>query len=71
MVMRFDDARHWVSIYRARFQSDAPALEFRICTKFKPETAEIPHDVPGSAMYPRGFIVKLIKAKIAMLFNAP
>jgi len=69
MVMEFDDARHWVCIYRARFQSDAPALEFRICTKFTLETAEIPNDVPGYAMYPLGLLVKLLEAKIAMIFS--
>jgi len=71
MVMRFDDARHWVALYRARFESEAPALEFRICTKFKSATAAIPNDVPRSAMYPPGLIVKLIKAKIAMILSAP
>ncbi len=69
MVMRFDDARHWVCVYRARFQDDAPAPEFRICTKFKPVDAQIPDDVPSSAMYPGRFAMKLMKAKIAMLFN--
>jgi hypothetical protein len=69
MLMKFADARHWVSVYRARFQSDVPALEFRICTKFKSDTAEIPNDVPSSAMYPPGLLVKLLKAKIAMVFG--
>ena len=39
MVMRFDDAKHWVPIYRARFQGDLPPLQWRICTKFKPANA--------------------------------
>ena len=26
MVMRFDDAKHWVPIYRSRFQGDMPPL---------------------------------------------
>ena len=33
MYMAFDDARHWVSAYRARFVGDVPPLEMRICTK--------------------------------------
>ncbi len=37
MVMRFDDAKHWTPMYRARFQADVPALKFRICTKFAPQ----------------------------------
>lgn len=69
MVMRFDDARHWVSVYRARFQGDVPPLEWRICTKFKPEGAEVPTDVPSSAMYPAGFGWKLLTSKLSMLLH--
>lgn len=69
MVMRFDDAKHWVPVYRARFQDDVPPLQWRICAKFKPDVAEIPTDVPSSAMYPAGFIWKLLTSKISMLFG--
>ncbi len=69
MVMKFDDARHWVSVYRARFRGDIPPLQFRICTKFRPENGKIPNDVPSSAMYPFGLLVKLMTAKIAMLLR--
>jgi hypothetical protein len=69
MVMRFDDAKHWVPVYRARFQDDMPPVQWRICTKFKPENAIIPTDVPSSAMYPAGFMWKLLTSRIAMLFD--
>jgi hypothetical protein len=69
MVMRFDDARHWIPIYRARFQGDIPPLQWRICTKFKPENVEIPTDIPSSAMYPAGFAWKLLTSKLSMLFG--
>jgi hypothetical protein len=69
MVMRFDDAKHWVPVYRARFQGDMPPVQWRICTKFKPENAEIPTDIPSSAMYPAGFMWKLLTSKLSMLFN--
>ena len=69
MVMRFDDARHWVSIYRAQFHGDAPPLQWRICTKFKPENTEVPDDVPSSAMYPAGFGWQLMASKLSMLLN--
>lgn len=69
MVMRFDDAKHWVPMYRARFQGDMPPLQWRICTKFKPEHAAVATDVPGSAMYPAGFMWKLLTSRIAMLLK--
>jgi hypothetical protein len=69
MVMRFDDARHWVPMYRARFAGHVPPLQWRICTKFKPENVEIPTDIPSSPMYPAGFAWKLLTSKLSMLFG--
>jgi hypothetical protein len=69
MVMRFDDAKHWVPVYRARFQDDMPPLQWRICTKFKPENAGIPTDIPSSSTYPAGFMWKLLTSKLSMLFS--
>jgi|CZKI01.1.fsa_nt_gi hypothetical protein len=69
MVMRFDDGKHWVPVYRVRFQDDIPPLQWRICTKFKPANAEIPKDVPSSEMYPAGFMWKLLTSKISMLLH--
>jgi hypothetical protein len=70
MVMRFDDAKHWVPVYRARFQGDIPPLQWRICTKLKPENAEIPTDIPSSGMYPAGLMWNLLTSRISMLFSA-
>jgi hypothetical protein len=67
MVMRFDDVKHWVPVYRARFQGDMPPLQWRICTKFKPENADLPTDVPSSTMYPAGFMSKLLTSRLSML----
>jgi hypothetical protein len=69
MVIRFDDAKHWVSVYRARFQGDLPRVQWRICTKFKPENAAVPAHVPSSAMYPAGFMWTLLTSRIAMFFG--
>lgn len=69
MVMRFDDAKHWVPVYRARFQGDVPPLQWRICTKFMPANAVLPTDVPSSAMYPAGFMWKLLSSRLSMLFT--
>jgi len=69
MVMRFDDAKHWVCVYRARFQGDIPPLQWRICTKFKPANAVIPTDIPSSMMYPAGFMWKLLASKLSMFLG--
>ena len=69
MVMRLDDAKHWVPIYRGRFHGDLPPLQWRICTKFKPADARLPSDVPISAMYPAGLMWKLLTSTISMIFG--
>ncbi|HET9450370.1 MAG TPA: hypothetical protein VFO83_05785 [Aggregicoccus sp.] len=69
MVMRFDDSRHWVPVYRARFAGDVPPLQWRIGTKFKPPGVTLPKDVPSSARYPLGFIARLVSSSLAMLLR--
>jgi hypothetical protein len=69
MFLKFDGGPHWVSMYRARFQGDAPALQMRINTKFKPESGDVPCDVPSYATYPFKFLAKLVAAKIAMMLR--
>ena len=66
MVMQFDDARHWVPIYRARLQDAAPPLQMRVCAKFKPDNAILPGDVPSYPTFPPKLLVKLLAARIAM-----
>jgi hypothetical protein len=56
MFMRFDDAKHWVPVYRARFNGELPPVQWRICA-------------PGSAMYPPGFMWKLLTSRISMLLG--
>lgn len=58
---------HWFSVYRARFGDDAPPIQVRIQTKFKPDIDTILNDVPSYKTYPLRFIVKLMAARIAML----
>jgi hypothetical protein len=69
MFLGFDDTRHWVSMYRARFRGDVPPLEMRICTKFKPENGDLPSDVPSYRGFPLRFLAKLLAARIAMLLR--
>ena len=65
MAMTFDDSRHWVPVYRSRLE-DAPRVEMRICTKFAPDPAAIPRDVPAYPGFSVRFIWKLLGARFAM-----
>jgi len=69
MFLNFDDGKHWVDVYRSRFQGDIPPLQIRICTKFKSGNHDVPSDVPSYAGYPLKFLAKLIAARIAMLLH--
>ncbi|MES2073811.1 MAG: hypothetical protein V4488_25885 [Pseudomonadota bacterium] len=69
MMLNFDDSKHWVSMYRARFQGDILPIQMRICTSSKPGKEELPSDVPSFSSYPLRFIARLIAARIAMLFH--
>ncbi len=68
MVMSFDDARHWIPVYRARLVGAAPDPEMRVCTKFAPRgpaTSAVP-SYPG---FPIRLLAKLLGARLAMLFG--
>lgn len=67
MLLGFDDGKHWVDIHRARFGADAPPVEMRVSTKFA--SGAVPDDVPRFAGYPARFAVKLLAARVAMLFD--
>src|ERR1700730_12987205 len=69
MLLNFDDGKHWVDVYWARFQGDVPPLQMRICTKFKPENGDVRSDVPSYSSYPLKFLAKLLAARIAMLLH--
>jgi hypothetical protein len=70
MFLGFDDSKHWTNVYRARVQGDAPPLQMRICTKFSPTAAELPRDLPNYPGYPFSFLIKLLGARIGMLFGS-
>lgn len=69
MFMNFDDSKHWVPVYRASLQGDAPPLEMRVQTKFKPAGSDLPNDVPSYPAWPLKFMAKLVAARIAMLLR--
>jgi hypothetical protein len=69
MALDFEKG-HWMSVYAPRFGADAPLLEMRIQTRFKPKDATLPSDLPVYASFPPKFMAKLLRARIAMLFGA-
>jgi hypothetical protein len=62
----FDRGPFWVSVYRARFRGELPPLQYRTCTKFKPDGTVLPDDVPSSPRYSLGVIVRILASRIAM-----
>ena len=68
MMMRFNDVRHWVPIYRARLGSSAPPIELRMCTSFVKDEA-LPEDVPSHRDYPPSFMIRLLLSGMAMVFR--
>ena len=69
MLVRLDRILHWTPVYRDRFVGDAPPLEMRVSTKFKPEGVPLPDDLPSYAGISAKFALKLVGARIAMLFD--
>ena len=69
MAITFDDARHWVPLYRGVLDGAVPPVEWRICTRFVPEGVKLPDDVPGHAMYPFAMMTGLALSAVAMLFD--
>lgn len=69
MLMRFDDARHWTPVYRARLGASALPVQMRICTSFLPDKDAASNDVPSYADYAPGFMMKLLASRVAMLFG--
>jgi len=70
VLMRFDDARHWVPVYRARLSPNPPAIQMRICTSFMAEDGVIPNDVPSHRDYPPALLMRLLSSRVAMLFRS-
>ncbi|APR84304.1 Hypothetical protein A7982_09653 [Minicystis rosea] len=58
---------HWISVYRARIQGEAPPVQMRVCRKREGERGEAPSDVPTYPTYPLRFLAKLVAARIGML----
>jgi hypothetical protein len=69
MYLGFDDAKHWVDVYRNRIAGEPPAIQARVCTKFRQSDEPLPSDAPAYASYPPGLIPKLLGSKLAMMLG--
>jgi hypothetical protein len=69
MYLGFDDAKHWVDVYRNRVAGEPPKVQARICTRFRPSGADLPGDAPAHPGYPPSMIPKLLGSRVAMLFG--
>ena len=71
MYMAFDDGRPWVSAFRAGFGPDAPSVQRRICTRFKPPGAQSDGDLPSYPGYPVAMFLRIFAAAPLMLLSRP
>ena len=62
---------HWLSMYRARFGEQAPAVEMRTMTRDRPAGVELSPGVPSYATHSGKFMWRLLSAWVAMGFRAP
>ena len=69
MALDFDDSKHWIELYRARVNGEAPKPEMLICTKFATQPVSRTDGVTAYPGYPARLILKLLKARLAMLFT--
>lgn len=71
MYMAFDDKRPWVSAFRGSFGADAPPVQMRICTRFKPSEAKGDDDLPSYPGYPAAMFLRIFATAPLMLFSRP
>lgn len=67
MFVSYDHGPHWVAVYAPGFGGKAPPLEMRVNTRFA--TGEVPGDVPAYRWFPPRFVIRLVLARLAMLFD--
>ena len=69
LYLGFDDARHWVDVFRRRVEGTPPPIEMRICTRFRPAGTALPTDAPSRPGFTVGLIARFMAARIAMMFG--
>jgi hypothetical protein len=62
---------HWLTIYRARLGDDIAPATLRVMTAERPDGAALPDDTTNSRGVSGKFMLKLLRAWIAMRFRRP
>jgi hypothetical protein len=62
---------HWLTIYRGRLPNDIPPATMRVMTAARPQGVTLPHDIPNYPGRSGKFMLKLLRAWIAMGFRRP
>ena len=71
MFVGFDRGPFWASLYRDRYGADAPPIEMRVQTRFKPQGVTLPSDLPASRGMPLRAVGRLLAAYAGMLLARP
>jgi len=71
MFVGFDRGPFWASVYRDRYGADAPPIEMRVQTRFRPEGVSFPPKPPVFSRMPLRAVLKLFRAYMAMMRSRP
>lgn len=63
MFAAFDNAQHWISVYRSRIERGAPQLQSRIATKYSEHPEALSNDVPAFKTFPIKLVMRIILAR--------
>lgn len=66
MFLAFDNAQHWISVYRDRMKTPAPVVVARVATKFIDASISLPGDAPSYKTFPFSMVVALLKSRLMM-----
>ena len=70
MFLDFGKA-HWLTVYTGRVPEPRPPLTARVMTAARPDGVVLPNDAPSYPGQAGGFMLKLLKAWLAMGFRVP
>jgi hypothetical protein len=62
---------HWLTVYRGRLPGDIPPANMRMMTAERPEGVILPDDMANYPGFSAKFMLKLLRAWIAMGFRRP